>query len=47
MPGGVLLEAAVKTRPVFWHFTLGLKIAWYALAVLSVLVFIYGVARPF
>jgi Fe-S oxidoreductase len=44
--GGALLEAAVKTRPVFWHFAVGLKIAWYALAVLSVLVFLYGVARP-
>jgi len=44
--GGALLQAAVKTRPVFWHFTVGLKIAWYALAVLSVLVFLYGVARP-
>ena len=36
----------MKTRPVFWHFTLGLKIAWYVLAVLSVLVFLYGVLRP-
>jgi Fe-S oxidoreductase len=36
----------VKTRPVFWHFALGLKIAWYVLAVLSVLVFLYGVLRP-
>ncbi|HEY3943979.1 MAG TPA: (Fe-S)-binding protein [Solirubrobacteraceae bacterium] len=36
----------MKTRPVFWHFTVGLKITWYALAVLSVLVFVYGVARP-
>ena len=36
----------MKTRPVFWHFTLGLKIAWYVLAVLSVLVFAYGVLRP-
>lgn len=47
MPGGgTLIDAAVKTRPVFWHLTVGLKIAWYALAVLSVLVFLYGVARP-
>jgi Fe-S oxidoreductase len=42
----LLLLAATKTRPVFWHFTLGLKIAWYVLAVLSVLVFLYGIARP-
>ncbi|MBV9164656.1 MAG: (Fe-S)-binding protein [Solirubrobacterales bacterium] len=48
MPGGgTLLQAAVKTRPVFWHLSVGLKIAWYALAVVSVLVFLYGVARPF
>ena len=38
--------ASTATRPVFWHFTLGLRIAWYVLAVLSVLVFIYGVGRP-
>jgi Fe-S oxidoreductase/cytochrome b561 len=42
----MLLPAAVKTRPVFWHLSLGLKITWYALAVLSVLVFLYGVGRP-
>jgi Fe-S oxidoreductase len=42
----LLFLASVKTRPVFWHFTLGLKIAWYVLAVLSVLVFLYGVLRP-
>jgi Fe-S oxidoreductase len=42
----VSLLAATQSRPVFWHFTLGLKIAWYALAVTSVLVFLYGVARP-
>jgi Fe-S oxidoreductase len=42
----VLLLAATKSRSVFWHFTLGLKITWYVLAVLSVLVFLYGVARP-
>ena len=38
--------AAVKTRPVFWHMALGLKVAWYALALVSVLVLMYGVARP-
>jgi len=42
----VLLLAATKSRPVFWHFTLGLRITWYVLAVASVLVFFYGVARP-
>ena len=39
--------AATQSRPVFWHFTVGLKITWYVLAVISVLVFVYGVARPF
>jgi Fe-S oxidoreductase len=42
----VFLLAATKSRPVFWHFTVGLKVLWYVLAVLSVLVFLYGVARP-
>jgi Fe-S oxidoreductase/nitrate reductase gamma subunit len=41
-----LLLAATKTRPVFWDFTTGLKILWYALAVISVIVFLYGVWRP-
>jgi Fe-S oxidoreductase/nitrate reductase gamma subunit len=41
-----LLLAATKTRPVFWHFTVGLKVLWYVLAVASVLVFVYGVLRP-
>src|SRR5579859_4811942 len=41
-----LLLAATKTRPVFWHFTVGLKILWYVLAVASVAVFLYGVLRP-
>ncbi len=41
-----LLLAAVKTRPVFWHFTVGLKVLWYVLAVASVVVFVYGVLRP-
>ena len=38
--------AAEKTREVFWHFSTGLEIFWYCLAVASVLVFAYGVARP-
>jgi Fe-S oxidoreductase len=41
-----LLLAATKTRPVFWDFTVGLKILWYVLAVASVVVFVYGVLRP-
>ncbi len=41
-----LLLASVKTRPVFWHFTVGLKVLWYVLAVTSVVVFVYGVVRP-
>jgi Fe-S oxidoreductase len=42
-----LLAASVKTRPVFWHFVPWLKVLWYVLAVSSVFVFLYGVARPF
>ena len=42
----MLLLAATKSRPVFWDFTTPLKVLWYVLAVLSVLVFLYGVARP-
>jgi Fe-S oxidoreductase len=38
--------ASVATRPVFWHFVVWLKVIWYALAISSVLVFAYGVARP-
>jgi Fe-S oxidoreductase len=41
-----LLAASVKTRPVFWHFVPWLKVVWYVLAVGSVFVFLYGVARP-
>ena len=41
-----LLGAASETRPVFWDFTTPLKVLWYVLAVISVLVFLYGVARP-
>ena len=35
-----------KTREVFWHFQPWLKALWYVLAVSSVGVFVYGVARP-
>jgi Fe-S oxidoreductase/nitrate reductase gamma subunit len=35
-----------KTREVFWHFQPWLKVLWYFLAVASVAVFAYGVARP-
>jgi Fe-S oxidoreductase/nitrate reductase gamma subunit len=38
--------ASVATRPVFWHFVVWLKVVWYALAIASILVFLYGVARP-
>jgi Fe-S oxidoreductase len=41
-----LLLAATKTRPVFWDFTTGLKVLWYVLAVISVIVFLYGAWRP-
>jgi Fe-S oxidoreductase/nitrate reductase gamma subunit len=36
----------VKTRDVFWDFEPALEVLWYVLAVLSTLVFVYGVARP-
>ena len=42
----LVLLAATKTRPVFWHFTPWLKVLWYVLAVASVVVFVYGVLRP-
>jgi Fe-S oxidoreductase len=38
--------AAEKTREVFWDFEPALEVLWYVLAVLSTLVFLYGVARP-
>ncbi|UGS34208.1 heterodisulfide reductase-related iron-sulfur binding cluster [Capillimicrobium parvum] len=38
--------AAEKSREVLWDTPLGLTILWYALAGVSVLVFLYGVARP-
>lgn len=38
--------ASVATRPVFWHFVVWLKVLWYVLAVASVIVFAYGIARP-
>ena len=41
-----LLLAATETRSVFWHFVPWLKVVWYVLAVASVGVFAYGVARP-
>jgi Fe-S oxidoreductase len=40
------LLAASQTRPVFWHFVVGLKVAWYLLAITSVAVFFYGALRP-
>lgn len=40
------LIRAGETREVFWNFPTWLEITWYVLAVLSVLVFLYGVARP-
>lgn len=42
----MLALASVATRPVFWHFVVWLKVVWYVLAVTSVIVFIYGLARP-
>ena len=38
--------AAEKTRDVLWGLGTALEILWYALAVFSVVVFAYGVARP-
>jgi Fe-S oxidoreductase/cytochrome b561 len=38
--------ASVATRPVFWHFVVWLKVVWYVLAVSSIFVFVYGLARP-
>jgi len=43
----MLLLWSVKTRPVFWGLTPALKALWYVLAVISVLVFLYGAIRPF
>ena len=42
----MLVAAAEKTREVFWHFPTWLEVLWYVLAMASVLVFAYGVARP-
>jgi len=36
----------MKSREVFWDTPLGLEIAWYVLAAISVAVFLYGIARP-
>jgi Fe-S oxidoreductase/nitrate reductase gamma subunit len=44
---GTLALAAIKTRTVFWGVTGALKALWYVLAVISVLVFLYGAVRPF
>ncbi|HEX2127265.1 MAG TPA: (Fe-S)-binding protein [Thermoleophilaceae bacterium] len=44
--GGLPPVAAEKTREVFWDFEPALEVLWYVLAVLSALVFVYGVARP-
>jgi Fe-S oxidoreductase len=38
--------ASVATRPVFWDFTVPLRVLWYVLAVASVAVFLYGCWRP-
>ena len=43
---GVLSVGSVATRPVFWDFTVPLRVLWYVLAVTSVAVFVYGCARP-
>jgi Fe-S oxidoreductase len=43
---GVLSAGSVATRPVFWDFTVPLRVLWYVLAVFSVLVFVYGCWRP-
>ncbi len=37
--------SATKSRPVFWNMGPWLEVLWYALAVLSVAVFAYGVLR--
>ncbi len=43
---GLLAVGSVATRPVFWDFTVPLRVLWYLLAVTSVAVFVYGCARP-
>lgn len=35
-----------RTREVFWQFPAWAEVLWYVLALLSVVVFAYGVARP-
>lgn len=40
------IAAATASRPVFWHMPVALKVLWYVLAVVSVIVFLYGWARP-
>ena len=38
--------AAKPTREVFWELSEALEVLWYGIAIASVLVFAYGVARP-
>ena len=46
-PAGPAAEQADgKTREIFWGMPDWLVAAWYVLAMLSVLVFAYGVLRP-
>ena len=42
----IAVLGSVASRAVFWHFVVWLKVLWYVLAVASVLVFAYGLARP-
>ncbi|HET6506988.1 MAG TPA: (Fe-S)-binding protein [Baekduia sp.] len=54
MSGAVLASAEVSrrliedgdTRQTFWHFPGWLEAFWYVLAVASVVVFLYGIAKP-
>jgi Fe-S oxidoreductase/nitrate reductase gamma subunit len=38
--------ASTKSRPILWDMPVGLEVLWYALAAISVAVFLYGVGRP-
>jgi len=40
------LLASTKSRPILWDMPVGLEVLWYALAGISIAVFLYGVARP-
>ena len=42
----MLSLGSLATRPVFWDFTTPLRVLWYALAIASVGVFVYGCWRP-